>query len=240
MLYRITAEPFLKYLLRASRPLCEYSPMEFSILSPDLKLPDLLDSNGFLRLLPTSAYDQIPHDNLRLWCHQYARYGLPTIELIEWLRTQIADRKVIEIGSGCGDLAHYLGITATDNCMQKWREIKRHYRLVGQPTIKYPDFVQSLDALEAIDQYKPEVVVASWITQWIDPDQPPPPGGGNIWGVKEDEILKRKCVYIFIGNHAVHGSKKIMLIPHKEYKLPFLRSRANQPELDRVWIWNER
>ena len=147
---------------------------------------------------------------------------------------------VIEIGSGCGDLAHYLGITATDNCMQKWREIKRHYRLVGQPTIKYPDFVQSLDAIEAIDQYKPEVVVASWVTQWIDPDQPPPPGGGNIWGVKEDEILKRKCVYIFIGNHAVHGSKKIMSILHKEYKLPFLRSRANQPELDRVWIWNER
>jgi hypothetical protein len=206
--------------------------MEFRELPANLELPDLLDPNGFLRLLPAGAYDQIPHDNLQLWCHQYARYGLPTIELIEWLREQIADRKAIEIGSGCGDLAYYLGITATDNRMQEWHKIKLHYQLIGQPTIKYP--------LHAIDQYEPEVVVASWVTQWIDPDQPPPPGGGNIWGVKEDEILKRKCVYIFIGNHAVHCSKKIMALPHKEYKLPFLRSRANQPKLDRVWIWNER
>lgn len=213
--------------------------MEFRELPSNLKLPDLLDPNGFLRLLPASAYDQIPHDNLQLWCHQYARYGLPTIELIDWLRQRIADRKAIEIGAGTGDLAHHLGIPATDNRMQEWPIIEFYYQHIGQPIIKYPDFVQNLDALDAINQYKPEVVVASWVTQWIDSELPPPSGGGNVWGVKEDEILKRKCVYIFIGNHAVHNDKIIMSFPRKEYKLPFLRSRANQPELDRIWIWNE-
>jgi hypothetical protein len=44
--------------------------------------------------------------------------------------------------------------------------------------------------------------------------------------------------YILIGNRQVHGSKKIMAQPHQEFALPFLRSRANHPELDRVWIWN--
>ena len=72
----------------------------------------------------------------------------------------------------------------------------------------------------------------------IDPSLPPPPSGGNVWGVKEDEILATGREYILIGNRQVHGSKKIMAQPHQEFALPFLRSRANHPELDRVWIWN--
>jgi hypothetical protein len=214
--------------------------MEFYSLPANLQLPDLLDPNGFLRLLPAEEYDKIPLDNLREWCCFNARYGLPTCELIAWLRERIAHRNAIEIGAGTGDLAHYLSIPATDNRMQEWPEIQFYYRMIKQPTIQYPGFVQNLDALDAINHYHPEVVIASWVTQWIDPKLPPPLGGGNIYGVKEDEILKRGCVYIFIGNQAVHGDKKIMALPHKEYKLSFLRSRANQPELNRVWIWNDR
>ena len=213
--------------------------MDFQWLPADLKLPDLLDENNRLKLLGAEAYDAISPSALCLWCNRYARYGLPTIELVEWLQKRIAGRNAIEIGSGTGDLAYHLGIPATDNRMQEWPEIKFNYELVGQPVIKYPDFVQNLDALDAVKQYKPDVVIASWVTHWIDPNLPPPPEGGNAWGVKEDKILATGCTYILIGNKRVHGIKKIMAQPHKEFELPFLRSRAIHPELNRVWIWND-
>jgi len=212
--------------------------MEIQFLSSGLELPDLLDADRRLKLLSAEEYDRIPAPNLRLWCHTYARYGLPTVELVQWLRGIIAGRKAIEIGSGSGDLAHYLGIPATDNRMQEWPVIKFHYLITGQPVIQYPDSVRNLDAVEAVEHYRPQVVVASWVTEWIDPNLPPPPGGGNAWGVKEDKILASGCTYILIGNQKVHGGKKIMALEHREYALPFLRSRATFPQLDRVWIWN--
>jgi hypothetical protein len=213
--------------------------MEIRILSPDLPLPNLLDdATGLIRLLPTETYDCIPPDSLRLWCHRYARYGLPTAELIAWLRERTTGRVAIEIGSGSGDLAFHLGIPGTDNKLQKRHHVRAYYQSIRQPTIHYPKFVQNLDALDAVKEYRPDVVVASWVTEWIDPNLPPPPSGGNAWGVKEDEILATGCEYILIGNQAVHGSKKIMAQPHQEFALSFLRSRANHPELDRIWIWN--
>jgi hypothetical protein len=212
--------------------------MQFSILRANPPLPDLLDGDGLLRLLSASAYDAIARDALRLFCHKHARYGLPTVELVNWLREQIAGRTVIEIGSGSGDLAHHLGIPATDNRMQEWPEIQVNYRLMGQPVIRYPGFVQSLDAIDAVATYRPEVVIASWVTEWIDPNLPPPPTGGNPWGIKEDQIVAGGSTYILIGNIKVHGAKKIMALPHQEHVLPFLRSRAMFPSLDRVWVWN--
>jgi len=212
--------------------------MDFQILPADLELPDLLDQNKILRLLPNQAYESISHDALRVWCHRHARYGLPTLELVQWLRERIGSRKTIEIGSGTGDLAYHLQIPATDNRMQEWPQIKFHYRITGQPVIQYPDFVQNLDALDAIKEYQPEVVIGSWVTQWIDPNLPPPSSGGNAWGIKEDKILATGCTYILIGNQKVHGEKKIMAEPHQEFALPFLRSRAINPHLNRVWIWN--
>ena len=209
------------------------------MLNSNLELPDLLDGDGFLRILPAKEYDRIVPDALRLWCHKYARYGLPTAELVQWLQGRIAGRNAIEIGSGAGDLAHALGITATDNRMQEWPSIRWHYNLTGQPVIRYPDFVRNLDALDAVRQYQPEVVLASWVTEWIDPNLPPPEHGGNAWGVKEDKILATGCEYILIGNQIVHGKKKIMAEPHEEFVLPFLRSRAIYPALDRVWVWSD-
>ncbi len=212
--------------------------MEFQIQPTDIELPDLLDQNKILRLLPSRAYESIPRDALRVWCCRNARYGLPTLELVQWLRERIGSRKTIEIGSGAGDLAYHLQIPATDNRMQEWPQIKFHSRMTGHPVIQYPDFVQNLDALDAIEQHQPEIVIGSWITQWIDPNLPLPPSGGNAWGVKEDKILATGCTYILIGNQKTHGEKKIMAEPHEEFSLPFLRSRATYPFLNRVWIWN--
>jgi hypothetical protein len=114
--------------------------------------------------------------------------------------------------------------------------LQAYYALMGQPTIKYGKAVERMDALDAVTHYRPEVVVGSWITEWIDPALPPPPHGGSMYGVKEDQIVAQ-CDYILIGNIATHGKKSIMSLPHEEHALSFVRSRAVNAKLDRVWIW---
>lgn len=197
----------------------------------------MLEPNGAIRLMPAAYYDSIDWQSFRIWCHYQARYGIPTIELIDWLKNCIGDRPTIEIGAGSGDLCHHLGIRGVDNHNQTWPDVALYYAATGQPTIKYAPWVQNYDALKAVKMFKPSVVVGSWITHWIDPDKPIPPGGGNMYGVKEDEMLKLVDTYIMIGNLEVHKSKPIMALPHEELELPFVKSRAHKPKLDRIFIW---
>lgn len=198
----------------------------------------LLDPQGLLRPLPAAAFDAIPWNDLRLWCHFNARYGLPTTELVAWLREVIAGRPAIEIGAGAGDLAHHLGIPGTDSHLQDWPEIARYYQALQQPTIRYGRDVEKLDAEAAIRKHRPRVVLASWVTEWIDPALPPPPNGGNMHGIKEDAIVAAGLCYILVGNEAVHGRKRIMALPHKTHALPFLRSRGHDRAGNRVYVWN--
>lgn len=201
--------------------------------------PDLMGPDNIIKLLPAAAYNRMHPNGIRLWCHLHARYGLPTAELIEWLTVYLGARKTIEIGSGAGDLARHLDVPATDSKIQDTPEAAIFYRLSGQPTIRYPDWVEKLDALAAIEKHRPEVVIASWVTHWIDPTQEIPVGGGCMFGVQEDQLLETGVTYVFIGNLRVHQYKPILKRPHRELALPFLRSRARVPVLDRVLIWNE-
>lgn len=214
--------------------------MRFQLL-PNVTPPNIPMDNGYFPLWPASKLDEIDRTALRVWCHKNARYGLPTLELIEWLKRRFADSKVIEIGSGAGDFAYHLGIRATDNRCQEWPQVKQLYQTTKQPVIDYPEKVEELDALKAIEKYNPNIVFGSWLTQWIDPFLPPPKEGGSVYGIREDMIVHSGKTYILLGNLAIHGGKKIaQRYPHKHYALPFLRSRASQPELDRIFIWNDK
>jgi hypothetical protein len=209
-----------------------------SLLNATAVMPDLLGHDGLLCLMPSAYYDNMSREGVRLWCHQHARYGLPTIELIDWLKQEIGSRLAIEIGAGSGDLCSRLNIKGTDNYCQTFPDVLTAYTIMGQPVIKYPDFVERLSSDEAIKAYQPDVVVASWVTEWIDPTKPLPRTGGNIYGVHEDKIVDAGITYILIGNKSVHGEKKIMKQHHVEISAPYLRSRSAHPELDRIWIWN--
>lgn len=205
--------------------------------NPKLETPCINSENGQLELLSHKDYEKMDHTALRVWCHKNARYGLPTRELIIWLDCFIADRKAIEIGSGHGDLAFHLGIKGTDSKCQDMPDVKAWYKIMGQPTIKYPKGIEKIEALDAVKKYKPDIVLGSWITEWIDPKLPPPPHGGSVYGVKEDLLLETGVTYILIGNLAVHGKKKIMKLDHRELEYPFIKSRSSQPSLDRLLIW---
>jgi hypothetical protein len=211
--------------------------MKFSILPSGLPDPDLLDADGHMKLLSVAELDAINPDVLRFWCHQRGRYALPTQELIAWLKPYIAGRNVIEIGAGNGDLAHYLGIRATDSWIMTQPDVARYYRVMRQPVIDYPARVEKIEASAAIEKYKPEIVIASWVTCWVDNNLPIPPGGGSMYGVKESEIIASGVTYLFIGNLSPHQHKPIRDLEHSELHLPFLRSRGDR-DLDRLMIWN--
>jgi hypothetical protein len=211
---------------------------EGASILPDVEPPGDLMEDGNIVLRTAAELDTYDRTRIRVWCHRHGRYGLVTTELIEFLRELIGGRKAIEIGSGHGDLAKHLCIHGTDNKMQaRPGVVAAYYKATGQPVISYPDWVEKVDGVAAVRKHKPEVVVGSWITHWIDPRLPVPPGGGNMFGVRENEILKLGVTYVMIGNLAVHEYKPILKLPHEELEFPWLRSRASRPDLDRIFIW---
>jgi len=144
-------------------------------------LNERLLNGRYIRLLPASEYEDIPLESLRLWCYLNARYGLPTLELINWLKEIIGNKKCIEIGAGHGDLGRYLDILQTDSKLQDFAPVKNIYRQWGSPIIKYPDSVRKLDALDAVIKYEPEIVIGSWVTQFIDENENPNGREACMW-----------------------------------------------------------
>lgn len=195
----------------------------------------LLMENNKIKLLPSDHYKKFTWNEFRLFCHNYSRYGIPTIELIDFLKNEVGNRETIEVGSGCGDLGFHLKTRMTDNKQQKWSWIKKMYEEAQQPVIKYPDDVEEIDALDAVKKYKPQVVIGSWITTYSSNEMP---YRSNPNGIKENEILKLVDTLIIIGNSDVHGDKPILKLKHEIIKEPWIVSRAKNPENNCIYIWN--
>ena len=201
----------------------------------------LLRKDGALRACPARVLDNFNYDDLRVWCHLRGVYGIPTEELVACLRSLTLSHSCLEIGAGRSCVGRSLGWTCTDNLMQTWPEIQQFYALQGQPCIQYPEGVLEMDALDAVDTFKPSCVFGSWVTSWIDPEKPMPPEGGNMYGVKEPEIWSRPWVkmYIVYGNECVHGRKPLLREPHETLRAPWMWSRAINPEDNVLYIWRK-
>ena len=193
----------------------------------------LLDANGLLKIVPASVYAGIPWDKLRLWTHKRAVYGLPTVELVTYLRELIGGRRAIEIGAGNGCLGRSLGIPLTDNHLQERPDVKALYALQGQPCIKYAPDVEKLDALEAVRKHQPQVVVGSWITQLSDGSRP-----GSVFGVDEEALLDSPGVetYIMFGSIRNHGHKVICGRQHRVLQESWMWGRADDSAL---YVWGD-
>lgn|SRR5574343_206044 len=194
----------------------------------------LLEPDGRMRLHPAKYYSAITPANLAVWCNKNARYGIPTTELIAFLRRYIGDRSAIEIGAGHGDLGYHLGIPMTDSKLQDRPDVALYYAALNQPRIKYPADVQTFEAIDAINHFKPKVVIASWLTQKGNETIPQ----SCTWGCNEQDVILHHEVeaYVFIGNTANHGLKNILKFQHREFKPHWLKSRSLKPT-NVIWIW---
>lgn len=194
-----------------------------------------IDSDGRVKILSIEFWQQYSRPEIATFCNRYAVYHLPTIEFIDWLRVLLGDVSAIEIGAGSGILAGALGIPATDNHMQTWPDIRRVYDATRQPIITYGANVACMGAIEALQNYRPQVALAAWVTHKFDPLKPG--NEGNAYGPDEREILKLAGSYVFIGNTVPHRKKPLLKIAHRTMTPPGILSRSMSGGIDVVWIW---
>lgn len=197
----------------------------------------MLDEQGQLRVVPASTLASTTPEERMLFGVRHGLYSFPTEELRDYLLARIAGRRAIEIGAGSGVLAKELGIPATDNRQQEDAELKAYYQRLGQPTVAYGDDVEKLDAAAAIAKYKPEVVIACWVTHRFEPSAPE--RGGSNTGVDEAGIVAACDEYIFVGNQQVHAAKPIWTLAHERITPDWLYSRAMNGTSEFIAVWSK-
>ncbi len=195
-----------------------------------------LDPQGrFLRALPASVCLAERRETLQSFAVVTARYVIPTLELIEWLRNEIGERSALEICAGQGDLGHHLGIRMVDDYQQTKPMLADYYRLLGQAPTSPPPDVREMDAVKAVRKFKPDVVVGGFVTHRFFAGM----AGGNQYGPIEEEIIEACSTYIMIGNERTHADKPILKLPHRTYKFPWLVTRARFPEANAIFVWSK-
>jgi hypothetical protein len=199
----------------------------------------LLDEAGNVRRVASEMLRLIPHQVLRVWCHQRARYLVPSGELVAWIADRIDGRHAIEICAGMGDLGRLLGIHSTDSAVQVSDPlVRQYYESLGQPAIDPPPDVERISANAALIKYRPQVVVGAWVTQlFAEGDDREPKIESSIYGVDELELLRHVETYIHVGHANVHSQKRILKHAHKTFRFPFVFSRGANRNDNLVQVW---
>jgi hypothetical protein len=198
--------------------------------------------DGVLQVMPAAFYRQFEQSDLSGFCLKQAAYVLPTFELLDKINELILEvsptRSAIEIGSGNGVLGKGLGIPCTDNHMQADAGIQMMYASAMQPVITYGAHVEKLDAFAAVKHYRPQVVVAAWVTHkynaaehWRE---------GNMFGVDEKALLRRIKRYVFVGNLSPHGKKPLLAVRHKRIEVDYLFSRSLDAHNNAIMVWESK
>jgi len=127
----------------------------------------------------------------------------------------------------------------TDSMYQNRPEMRLHYQQTGQPTISYPETVEKLDALEAVEKYKPHTVFAAWVTKRVTKKQPTTTHG-CAGGVDWELLLSRVKRIIFVGSEDIHNQMTLLNIKHETYKFPWIISRTQRQDANFIAIWKNR
>ncbi len=189
-------------------------------------------TTGLIHPIPAKEVAKFDFLTLRLFLHKWALYTFPTTELIDYLADRIAGKSAIEIGAGLGVIGRALGVPLTDNKMQEWPEIRITYEMMGQPTIKYPPDIIELDAIAAVEQYKPDIVIGSYIThKWDDYTQ-----SGNWWGVDTLKLVEMVPEYLMVGNLHTHRNDPAMRCVNRIERHDFLFTRGGQ-KTSAIFCW---
>ena len=193
----------------------------------------IFNTEGHIIIKPYNFFNSYTENEIKYFMYVYGIYVLPTTELIETLK-QIIIGKAIEIGAGNGAIGRELKIPITDSKMQDLPEIQLVYKMTNQPTVKYASDIEKLDALKAIELYQPDTVIGAFITHKYNGID------GNMYGVQEEEILKKVKRYINIGNLSTHRTKPLLKLPHEQIYLHWMITRSNNQRDNRIFIFNQK
>ena len=222
----------LKYMKKTIINLNETATLDF--LS---KITNYLDKEtGLPKILPAQEYKKLGNNGLPLFMISTCTYVLPTEELIDTLDDIIEpESNAIEICCGNGVIGRELNMPLTDSMIQQLDpEIKKEYLRNGNPPITYPKDVEQLEALEAVEKYKPDTVLACFGTHKWEPGMKT----GFQYGVDYKKLREKVNRIILVGNDRVHGENPIMKIRHKEIIRYGIISRTlNIP--NKIYIWEK-
>lgn len=201
------------------------------------KFIGLLDSKGLPKVLPAREYQKLGNNGLSMFYLVTSTYVLPTEELVDTLDEIIGpDSNAIEICCGNGVIGRELSMPVTDSKIQQVNpEIRNKYIASGQPPVNYPEDVEQLEALEAVEKYKPDTVLACFGTHKWKPGMK----SGFEFGVDYEEIWKKVNRIILVGNDRIHGENPMMKKKHREVvKYGFLCRTTKVPT--KIYIWEKK
>jgi len=212
--------------------------------------------DGHIYPIPYSHIKNDTLDTLNLVMQAMGLYTFPTLELCNWINSQIDDNpelephSAIEICAGTGWIGRTIGIPITD---VKNMENPQVQHIMTQsfsvPTI-YADDVEQLEASEAVDKYSPDIVIGSFVTsrQLVDKIDKKKamtvkvklPYGGvmeqNLMdlvrkevqvGVDIRKIVKQVYKVILVVNNRTHMHEDYFNIPHQSFSFPWLVTRGD-------------
>jgi len=193
--------------------------------------------DGVLQVMPAAYYAAANRNDLSVWCVRRGLYCLPTVELIDWLREQI-DGSAIEIAAGHGAIGRALGIPITDSREHENPGMAARYAEMQQGLTICPPDVEKLTAAQAVEKYRPSVIIGAWATWRYDERRHW--AGGSQYGVDHEKLLAKPFVqrFVHIGHERVHAPMPLRMKPHREHRLPFLWARPLDP-LNVIWTWEK-
>lgn len=224
-----------------------FSKTELAEANEKLK-PHLIGSNGLPKIVSAEeVLSKFTLDEIRLCMQANGIYVLPTVELLADLKKIIPNlTKTIEIGSGNGVIADQLGIKATDNYMQSenFRVEKHHKHLIDDlrssdaEMVKYGKNVLRVDGNEAVKRFRPETVLACFVTHKYSKAKSEL--GGNFKGVDFEKVMKKVKRIVFVGNTDTHKNHTLMRLPLLGMQSDGLITRSFNPDNNGIFIIDQK
>ena len=189
--------------------------------------------DGEFQILDATFWNQFSREQILKFMNEESLYVLPTEELLCFLDQEIGANTAIEVGAGRGIIGRELNIRTTDSYQQSDSFMKQLYNAIQTPTIKYPKYIEKIDAVSAARKYRPHTILGCFVThKWRHDTQ-----SGNDFGIDMTKMFSFAKKFILVGNKKVHKDNPLMRVPHIEITLEGLITRGAQPELNRVFIW---
>lgn len=199
------------------------------------KIREGVYKDGEFQILDASFWNQFRQFDILKFMNEEALYVLPTEELLCFLDNEIGEDTALEVGAGRGLIGRELNIRTTDSYQQSDILMKKIYGSFNVPVIKYPKYVEKIDAVSAARKYRPHTILGCFVThKWRGDTK-----SGNDWGIDMTKMFSYSKKFILVGNKKIHCDNPLMRIPHREIFLEGLITRGFNPELNRVFIWEK-
>lgn len=228
----------------------------------------LCDGQGRILPVPFSFIKNDTDDTLNTVMQALGLYTFPTMELCEWLHEQIDDNpeyephSAIEICAGTGWIGRQLGIPITDIKNMESITVQSVMLDSGSVPTIYANDVETLEAMDAVNKYNPEIVIGSYVTskQLVDKIDKRKamtvgfriPGGGVIEqnlmdivrkeikvGVDVQGIFRKVYKVILVCNMRTHKNESYIKLPHQSLSFPWLITRGDNKQA-RILIYTNK